>query len=248
MYRCFVLAALTVLSVLSSAQAETINHRDCLEMAGKNPDLAFDMALEWRDSNGGRPARHCAAVALFRLDLFEDAAPRFEQLARETEQSKPEEAAYYLSEAALAWQMAGRAGRAHSAYSNAIDIYPEEVTLYLDRAALLGEVGRHEQALADLDAAINLDPEIADIWLFRAASNRALNKLDAALADATKATELAPDLADAWLEKGLSHAALGELAAAQQALLKTRLLDEEGPAGILAGEAISKLADEQARQ
>src|SRR5258708_13928239 len=54
---------------------------DCLRQVDKDAAAAFETSNSWAERGGGYAARHCGALALFRMGQYEQAAMRLEQLA-----------------------------------------------------------------------------------------------------------------------------------------------------------------------
>src|SRR6185369_11820567 len=57
-------------------------YKDCLLLAQRRPDQAFDSATAWEKQGGGDAARHCKALALINLDRPEDGALELERIAQ----------------------------------------------------------------------------------------------------------------------------------------------------------------------
>jgi len=49
---------------LATEADEARQYATCMKLTRSQPEEAFEMALAWRDNDGGDPARHCSAVAL----------------------------------------------------------------------------------------------------------------------------------------------------------------------------------------
>lgn len=71
------------------------------------------------------------------------------------------------------------------------------------RGLILGELGRHAEAVPDFDAAIGHDPGDAEAFAFRGASYRQLGEAGKALADLTRALDLDPGSTWAVVERVL---------------------------------------------
>ena len=89
MNRFSAFAAVAIMTGVFSAQAQESadyilaeqKYRACVETASSAPEQALADALTWRDTGGGLPARHCAALAMAWLGLYAEAAAEFEALA-----------------------------------------------------------------------------------------------------------------------------------------------------------------------
>ena len=62
---------------------QTREYGACMRLARVSPTEGFETALAWSDAGGGGAAEHCAAVALFSMGQYAEAAIRFEDLAEE---------------------------------------------------------------------------------------------------------------------------------------------------------------------
>ena len=107
-----------------------------------------------------------------------------------------------LAQAGQAWLTADQPERANAAFTVALEITPEAVELYVDRAQALAQVGAFWEAVDDLSQAIELASGRADIYAFRASAYRYLDNLELALDDAERALALVPDDPVALLERG----------------------------------------------
>ena len=174
----------------------------CLKLLDHDAEAAFESALAWQDAGGGAPARHCGALALVRLGQPAEAAERLEALAIDMAEARPWLRAGVLAQAGQAWLTADQPERANAAFTVALEITPEAVELYVDRAQALAQVGAFWEAVDDLSQAIELAPGRADIYAFRASAYRYLDNLELALDDAERALALVPDDPVALLERG----------------------------------------------
>ncbi len=75
-------------------------------------------------------------------------------------------------------------------------------------ANALGDLLRHDEALASVERALALDPNYAEAHHMRAVSLRHLGRMGEASAAIDKALEIAPNAAYAWNEKGVGFALL----------------------------------------
>jgi tetratricopeptide (TPR) repeat protein len=192
-----------------------VHYRRCLDLARSTPETALTEAEDWRSAGGGFPAAHCAAVALFGLKRYAEAARRFEELAGAMMQRRPELRAGALEEAGQAWLLAGNPGAARAAFDAALRFTPGDVELHIDRARAHGAAGAWRDAVADLDAALKLAPDRADALVYRASAWRQLGELDRARADVGRALELVPDQVEGHLERGNIRRLDGDIAGAR---------------------------------
>src|ERR1700739_241087 len=65
-----------------NAEADAATYERCLKFAKQNPGAAQSLAQTWHERGGAHPADHCAAVALFGLKRYKEAATRLEALAQ----------------------------------------------------------------------------------------------------------------------------------------------------------------------
>ena len=61
----------------------------CMLLADRAPTEALASARSWEEVGGGNPARHCAAIALFNLRNYEEAAARLDALGRRDRRGRP---------------------------------------------------------------------------------------------------------------------------------------------------------------
>jgi tetratricopeptide (TPR) repeat protein len=220
---------------------EALNYQDCLQAVRQNPEKGFAEAQIWMGTGGGLPAQHCAALALFELRHYGDAADRLEALLPVVERQAPHLLTEILSQAANAWLLDGQAVRAKSLLDIAIRSRPDLVELRLDRAQAMAELGQYPGALADLDQALKLDPARDDALAMRAAARRMTGELTGARDDAEAALGLNPRNAEALLERGILRRLAGDLRGARTDLLNVRMLAPETPAAEAAGRQIEEI-------
>lgn len=110
-------------------------------------------------------------------------------------------------------QLAG----AMTIYGRSIQLFPDRVESYFNRASLASGTGNARAALADFTKALSIAPDVRT-YMMRATTHRALGNLPAALADAQKAKELDPSsteantlLADIQAERGDLTGAIASL-------------------------------------
>lgn len=182
---------------------------ECLDLLQQDPDDALTFAGSWEAAGGGEGARHCAALALMALGESEKAAERLEQLARNSQGSATARAAVF-GQAAQAWVLAKQPGRAFAAATMGLIIAPHDLDLAVDRAVILGNLGRYAEALDDLDQVLQAAPDRAEAWVYRAAALRHLDRIDLAAQAAERALTLVPDNAEALLERGIIRQMKGD--------------------------------------
>lgn len=207
----------------------------CLSMLADDPEGSAAMAEAW--SSGGEAARHCGALALLALGEAERAAPRLEEIGR-VSLAGPTARAAVFGQAAQAWMIAGAPQRAYGAVTIALSLAPDDADLLVDRAVASGVLGRHAEAISDLDRALSMGGDRVDALVFRAAAWRALDRTDAALADVTRALGLDPDNAEAYLERGILRQMRGDTAGARTDWERAIDLGPDSPTADLAAQNI----------
>jgi len=198
----------------AAGKKEPINHEEqytaCIKLVERRPDAAFEAAISWASQGGGFPAEHCATQALYALKIYDAAATRLEKLADAMKTDNVELRSQILHQAGRAWYDHGDLERAFAVQSTAITMYPDGTEYYVDRAEILAELGRFNEALIDLEVALSLEPERADILALRATSKRFLGDDLGAKQDINKALEIAPDYLEALLERGILKRLAGD--------------------------------------
>ncbi|MGB0696875.1 MAG: hypothetical protein ACPGOY_14580 [Rhodospirillaceae bacterium] len=229
-----VLAVATALALSGPAQAQLDpspesgagNYANCMDMASRNPEQAFEFAGRWEGLGGGDAARHCAAAALINLGELAEGATRLEALAEPAGLAR-EIRIGLLAQAGRAWMQLPDRERAVASLTSAIQLAnpgPETVLpalpgllpdLYLDRAVVLADAGDIPATLNDLNAALALEPGRQEALILRATARRLLGNLPGALADADLVVRSFPQDPEGLLERGAVHAAMGNTDAAR---------------------------------
>ena len=211
----FVIAVL----VTASARAAEVDHaqhyRACMILVQRDPDAAFDAAVNWAELGGGDAARHCLAAALMGKGQYAEAAGRFRALAQDIK-AEAVMKADLLGHAGQAWLMAGQPGLAYGALTTALELKPDDAELLMDRSAALAGLGSYAEAVADLDRVIAGDPGRTDAWVFRASAKRLNDDLEGAATDAGRALELESLHPEGLLERGIIRRLRGDQAGARQ--------------------------------
>jgi tetratricopeptide (TPR) repeat protein len=189
-------------------------YEKCLDAARKSPAEAFKTAEDWRKAGGGFPADHCAAVALFSLGRYPEAADRFEELAGAMMERGPDMRADALQQAGQAWILANAPARAKSDFDAALTFTPEDPDLSIDRARADAETRDWTGAVADLDRALKLAPGRADALTYRASAWRQLGDLHRARSDVDAALAASPNDVAGLLERGIIRLLDGDTAGA----------------------------------
>jgi tetratricopeptide (TPR) repeat protein len=198
-----------------NAEADAATYDRCLKLAKQNPGSAQSLAEAWHERGGAHPADHCAAVALFGLKRYKEAATRLEVLAQAMTTAPAGLRAGVFDQAGQAWLLAGDPVRAYAAAGQALILQPNDLELLLDRAEAAASARYFDKAIADLDHILKADPSRVEALIYRASANRALDHLDPALADVEKALALAPNSVPALLERGNIRRLTGDLMGAR---------------------------------
>ena len=192
----------------------------CVAQIDDNPEEAFEAALDWRDLDGGLPARHCVALALVALESYEAAAIRLEELADEMKGFPPDLLADVLGQAGRAWLLANELERAYAAATTGLQSDPNNVSLLVDRGEILATARSYWDALDDLNRALELSPNQLDALMFRAATYRLLDAAELAFEDIERALVIAPDRPEALVERGMLRRLQGDVEGARADWLK----------------------------
>src|SRR6185312_5465049 len=123
------LGALPAAAALAQAPAiapgnDAVHYQRCLDAARSAPKEGLAQAEDWRNGGGGFPAEHCAAVAIFGLKRFGEAANRFEALAGAMMKERPALRAGAMEQAGQAWLLAGKPGKARAAFDGGLRYTP----------------------------------------------------------------------------------------------------------------------------
>ena len=81
----------------------------------------------------------------------------------------------------------------------AIELNPNSVDIYANRAGLKILMGEAEDAIIDCDSAIKLNPDFVEAYINRASANLSLDQHNEAIADCDAALKLNPDFVQAYV-------------------------------------------------
>jgi tetratricopeptide (TPR) repeat protein len=214
---------------------------DCLRQLDRDPAAAFDTANSWAERGGGFAARHCAALALFKLGQYEQAATRLEVLATDMTQGEGDLTADALAQAAQAWLLAHKPERAHAALGAALKLRPRDVDLWIDRAIVLADAKNYWEAIDDLNQALELNPRRADAHVLRASAYRYVDSLELAAEDLAAALAIEPRNPDALAERGIVRRLRNDASGARQDWLAVLRTAPDSPAAEIARDNLAKL-------
>lgn len=227
-------------------EQETEFYARCIAQAAEDPDASLDMALTWRDTGGGLPARHCVAVSFTGLGKYQAAAIEFETLADEMRRGlgwsfngveHPNNRGL-LSEVygqgGNAWLLAGDPVKAFDLFTLGLSVAEEgsiaTANLLIDRALANGEMGDYESALEDLAKVQTLVQANADLYVLKASAYRALEKYPEAMVELERASRIDPENREAFLERGNLLREMGDKNGARENWIAYLRLYPDGPA------------------
>ena len=120
--------------------------------------------------------------------------------------------------AARAWFSVGYLRQEHEedtleaaidAYNKSIRLKPDLAEAYNNRGSAKNNLGRREEAIADLDEAIRLEPNQAAAYNNRGNAKNSLGRHEEAITDYDEAIRLKPNLAEAHNNRGYTKNSLG---------------------------------------
>ena len=225
----------------ASATGQARHYASCMARASANPTEAYREAVAWRDSGGGRPARHCVAVALLGLGLYQDAARKLEDIARKADTGGVTRRGELLAQAANAWLIAGKPEAAYANQTAALKIRPDDVELLIDRSISLATLVKYWEAVDDLNRALELQPGRIDALIFRATAYRRLDTIELADEDIRRALAVSPDNPDGLLERGNIRRLKGDRKGARGDWIRVLALAPGAPAGAAARRNLERL-------
>jgi tetratricopeptide (TPR) repeat protein len=238
---CGVMITLLFLAAAAAQSAATFSYDTCLKMADRHPDEAYESAMAAKDSGGGIPAEHCAAVALVNLKEYGEAGKRLDELARRPGVESNELRAMLLGQAGNAWILAGQPELAIASFTAALALLPGEAQFLIDRARASATLQKWAQAESDLTAALTAEPGSTEALVLRAGARRAQNNLKGAIGDVTQALLLEPNNVEALVERGLISMRQGNKGAARKDFAAVLATAPDSDAAASARKAIEKI-------
>lgn len=221
---------------------DAVHYQKCLDAARSAPKEGLAQAEDWRNAGGGFPAEHCAAVALFGLKRFGEAASRFEALAGAMMKERAALRAGAMEQAGQARLLANEPDKARTDFDAGLHYTPDDPDLFIDRARADAEAKDFKSAVADLDSALALAPDRADALIYRASANRQLGRLDQARADVEAALKAVPDDVGGLLERGNIRRLAGDNSGASADWRRVEKLAPLSPAAAAAKDNLAHLA------
>jgi tetratricopeptide (TPR) repeat protein len=101
-----------------------------------------------------------------------------------------------------------------ASYIRALELKPDYVNAYVGKGAVLGHLGRLQEAVVSLDCATALDPQHAEAYYNRGDIFKELGQFNEAVASYDRAIALRPSFAEAYLNRGDAYLQLCQLAPA----------------------------------
>ncbi|MGE0153153.1 MAG: tetratricopeptide repeat protein [Reyranellaceae bacterium] len=247
------LVAVFVLPLAAQAQSRKpsapIDHSQqytaCMNLAKTRPREAYVSANAWYDRGGDQAAQHCAAIALFGMGDYVEAANRLDRLADGQAGGRNKLRAELYAQAGQAWLLASYPDKALVSQSNALALLPDSVDFLIDRALTYAGIDRLAEALRDLNRALALAPRRHEALTLRATVLRVGRQPEKAAADIDQAIRLNPNYPEAYLERGLQRKA-AQPALAREDFIKVLRLVPEG--SDLAAEARKQLEGSDLKQ
>lgn len=216
---------------------------ECLALARKDPQRAYDRAMTWRNTGGGGfPADHCAAVALVELGKYTEGAQKLEGMAGAMMQADPAMRAEALEQAGNAWLLADKPVAAKADFDAALTLKPKDVEILIDRAEASALDKKFFDAIDDLNRVLDVSPKRVDALIYRASAYRQLGSLDLALDDATRALTLDPSALAGLLERGNIRRLEGDADGAKRDWQRILQLDAKSPEAKAARDNLARLA------
>ena len=160
------------------------------------------------------------------------------QEAMRTEPSNPQNV-MLLSNVGMIQHYAGEDSLALHTLSEARAIAPASVVILKNRAQVLTDVGRIDDAMKDYDLLLSMDSTYTDGWFGRATLNLLLSRYDMAEADAVKLLSLQPDNLQGKYLLALIFSNTGRPAEAIP--MFTALINDEPQASLYADRALCRL-------
>jgi protein O-GlcNAc transferase len=104
----------------------------------------------------------------------------------------------------LVYSLQGNHRLAIATYDLAIEIQPDDVNSYINKASSCIDANEYVMALMTLDFVLKMQPQISVAWSNKGVALKGLKCYDEAIAHYEKALSLKPDYAEAWSNKGIT--------------------------------------------
>jgi tetratricopeptide (TPR) repeat protein len=228
-------------SAAAAGSDPTNEHDQCVAQAETDPQAALARAKQWSNSGGGFDADHCAAMALFDLRQYAEAARLFDKLARTMDTGGLADQARMYDQAGQAWLVADEPKSAKADFDAALHLTPSDPDLLIDRAEALAAAKEYWRAIDDLNHASDLAPKKAEIYVYRAAAYRAIDSLTLARQDIEYNLKLAPNNPVGLLERGNIRRMQGDVAGARRDWLSVTKVAPDSSSATAAAQNLSRL-------
>ena len=208
------------------AAPQSTQLQNCLQLAMENPSDGIDEAEAWlaaaKTPSDRAGAKQCKAMALTRLDSWDEAAALFLSARDDTPRTEPGERARLGALAGNALLVSGKTvagldaldhahGEAHTA-----DDHKLNGVIQIDRARALVALGRIAEASSALEEARYEMPDNHQAWLLSATLSRREGKLVEAQRQIERAAALMPVDPEIGLEAGVIAVQSGRDASARK--------------------------------
>jgi tetratricopeptide (TPR) repeat protein len=207
-------------AAVAPAPAAPWDYDACLKKVTRHPADALEMAMGALRDGDEPSAEHCAAIALVGLKQYNEAARRFDALARRGSAGDAEMRAQIMDQAGNAWILAGQPELATASFTAALALMPGEALYLIDRARASAMLKKWKAAETDLSAALVAEPGNSEALVLRASARRAQRNFQGAMGDVTQALVVDPSYPEALVERGLLRAALGDKPGARKDFMR----------------------------
>lgn len=99
-------------------------------------------------------------------------------------------------------------------FDAALELNPDLVELYINRASLKMFIGKAEEAIPDCDSALKLNPDLFQVYVTRASANLLLSQYNEVIADCDAVLKINPDFVQVYAIRATAKSALGQPEAA----------------------------------
>jgi tetratricopeptide (TPR) repeat protein len=186
---------------LAGAFTDPRSYEACAALTETDPAKAQVYAERWIAEGGGRPARHCAAIAALGLGAPASAGALLSDLAVD-EAADPAAAARLYLQAGEAFMQAGRRDQAFAALRAAYEAVPDAAEVHMAAATIYAAGEEWEGVILTLNALERHADLSADAYALRGRAQFNLGRVPAAARDTVRALSLDPLLVDALVLRG----------------------------------------------
>jgi tetratricopeptide (TPR) repeat protein len=232
--------------LMREGEDENTVHDSCVALADSNPTQGLERAKAWRSEGGGFAADHCAAMALYDLGRYDEAAQGFEELAAAMMAMPKPQRARTLAQAGQSRLAGDDPRRAKADFDAALALNGDDPDLLMDRAEAFAALKQYWDAIDDLNRAVELAPERADAYIYRGSAYRSLDALDLALEDVERGLAIEPDSVLGLLERGNTRRLKGDAEGARADWLRVVELAPATPAAAAAQVNLDRLGAKSA--